>query len=217
MPLAQLLQSLTGTCGHCGQKTGLLQHIHPECRQTHQISFTEMVQLSAQAAGSNTFNEAALRQTLGAIAQRSRATDQDIDRALEEGFRQGVTQAMSDGILTRKEEERLRAFRDSLALEDSSADSKTLATLDRASSGRLIMEVSLAAISVHDGASTSMTSAQPSGRPAWTPTKPTGSSSGPESQPSREHWRTGWYPSARSQPWQNTPCSKIVKYQLHPD
>ena len=32
---------------------------------------------------------------------------------------------MSDGILTRQEEERLRTFRDNLALEDSSADSKT--------------------------------------------------------------------------------------------
>ena len=58
---------------------------------------------------------------------------------------------MSDGILTRQEEERLRTFRDNLALENNSADSKTLATLDRASSDRLIMEARLAAISVHDG------------------------------------------------------------------
>ena len=64
---------------------------------------------------------------------------------LEDGFRQGVTHAMSDGILTRHEEERLRTFRDNLAREDSSADSKTLATLDRASSGRIMMETRLAA------------------------------------------------------------------------
>ena len=99
-----------------------------------------MVQLAAQAAAVQTFNEPALRQTLGAIAQRSHAPGEDIDRALEDGFRQGVAQAMSDGILTRQEEERLRTFRDSLALEDSSADSKTLATLDRASSDRIMME-----------------------------------------------------------------------------
>ena len=110
-----------------------------------------MIQLAAQAAGTHTFNQAALRQTLGAIAQRSRATNEDINQALEQGFAQGVTQAMSDGILTRQEEERLRTFRDNLAVEDSSADSKTLATLDRASSDRLIMEARLAAISVHDG------------------------------------------------------------------
>ena len=74
MPISRLLQSLTGTCHHCGKKTGILRRIHPECRQTHQIGFTEMVQLSAQAASAHTFNEAALRQTLEAIAQRSRAT-----------------------------------------------------------------------------------------------------------------------------------------------
>ena len=61
-----------------------------------------MTQLATQAAAAHTFNETALRQTRGAIAQRSRATGQDIDRALEEGFRQGVAQAMSDGILTRQ-------------------------------------------------------------------------------------------------------------------
>ena len=38
-----------------------------------------MVQLAAQAASAHTFNEASLRHTLGAIAQRSRATDQDIE------------------------------------------------------------------------------------------------------------------------------------------
>ena len=151
MPITKFLQSLNGTCRYCGQKTGILQRDHTQCRQTHQAGIQEMTQLAAQAAGSHTFNEATLRQTLGAIAQRSRATDQDIDRALEQGFRQGVAQAMSDGILTREEEERLRTFRDSLALEDSTADSKTLATLDRASSDRLIMEARLAAISVHDG------------------------------------------------------------------
>ena len=58
---------------------------------------------------------------------------------------------MSDGILTRQEEERLRTFRDNLALENSAADSKTLGTLDRASSDRLIMEARLAAISPNAG------------------------------------------------------------------
>ena len=102
MPLNKLAQSLTGTCRHCGQKTGILQRIHPECRRTHQAGIQEMTQLATQAAAAHTFNETALRQTLGALAQRSRATGQDIDRALEEGFRQGVAQAMSDGILTRQ-------------------------------------------------------------------------------------------------------------------
>ena len=136
-----------GTCRFCGQNAGFLRRKHGPCRNLHTAGIQEMTQL----ASAHTFNEAALRQTLGAIAQRSRATGEDIDRALEEGFRQSPAQAMSDGILTRQEEERLRTFRDNLAVEDSSADSKTLATLDRASSDRLIMEARLAAISVHDG------------------------------------------------------------------
>ena len=74
MPLNKLAQSLTGTCRHCGQKTGILQRIHPECRRTHQAGIQEMTQLATQAAAAHTFNETALRQTLGAIAQRSRAT-----------------------------------------------------------------------------------------------------------------------------------------------
>ena len=58
---------------------------------------------------------------------------------------------MSDGILTREEEERLRTFRDSLALDDSAADPKTISTLDRASSDRIMMEARLAAISTNAG------------------------------------------------------------------
>ena len=81
-----------------------------------------MVSLVAQAATDHSFNEAVLRQSLSAIAQRSRATDEDIEHALEEGFRQGIAQAMSDGIITHDEEERLRTFRDRLALENSAAD-----------------------------------------------------------------------------------------------
>ena len=151
MPLRQLFQSLNGTCRYCGQQAGLLQRDHPECQETHRSGWQEMVQLAAQAASAHTFNEAALRQTLGAIAQRSRATGEDIDRALEEGFRQGVAQAMADGILTRDEEERLRAFRDRLALENSAADQGALSELDRAGADRVVMEARLAAISVRDG------------------------------------------------------------------
>ncbi len=85
------------------------------------------------------------------IANRSRAAGEDIDRALEEGFRQGVAQAMADGIITRDEEERLRAFRDRLALENSAADQSALAELDRAGADRVMLEARLAAISVRDG------------------------------------------------------------------
>ena len=110
-----------------------------------------MVSLVAQVTTDHTFNEASLRQCLSAIAQRSHATGEDIESAFEEGFRQGVAQAMADGIITRDEEERLRAFRDRLALENSAADQGTLARLDQAGADRVMLEARLAAISVQDG------------------------------------------------------------------
>ncbi len=114
-------------------------------------SYASSVKLRLICPAAHSFNEATLRQTLGAIAQRSRATGEDIDRALEEGFRQEVAHAMSDGILTHDEEERLRTFRDRLALENSAADPNSLAELDRAGADRVVMEARLAAISVRDG------------------------------------------------------------------
>ena len=56
-----------------------------------------------QAATDHSFNEAALRQSLSIIAQRSHATEEDVERALEEGWKQGVAQAMTDGIISRDE------------------------------------------------------------------------------------------------------------------
>ena len=63
MPIAQILQSLKGTCRFCRRQTSLLKRDHRECRQTHQTGWQEMVQLAAQAASAYTFNEAALGQT----------------------------------------------------------------------------------------------------------------------------------------------------------
>ena len=62
------------TCRYCNQNTGFLRKQHGQCRDLHASGYQEMVQLAAQASSAHTFNEAALRQTLGAIANRSRAT-----------------------------------------------------------------------------------------------------------------------------------------------
>ena len=60
----------------------------------------------------HTVNEAALREDPGGPSPIAPAPPaRTSTAALEEGFRQGVAQAMSDGILTRQEEERLRTFR----------------------------------------------------------------------------------------------------------
>ena len=53
-----------------------------------------------QSAGTSSFNETALRSTLRAIADRARATPNEISGAIAAGWTQGVKHAMSDGILT---------------------------------------------------------------------------------------------------------------------
>ena len=135
MPFAQFLRSLRSQCRYCGQQAGLFQRDHQECRETHQAGWQEMVSLVTQAATAHTFNEVSLRQ---AIAQRCYATDLDIE------------QALTDGIMTRDEEDRLRAFRDHLALEDNAAGQDAILDLEQASGERLLMEARMASISVHD-------------------------------------------------------------------
>ena len=140
-----------GKCSYSQQPAGFLRKQHDPCRDLHTEGIQEMTTLAAQAASAHTFNEAALRNTLQVIAQRSRATEQDIEQALEQGFAQGVTQALTDGIMTQEEAERLRAFRDHLALRDNAADQDAIWDLEQASGQHLMMEARLAAISVHDG------------------------------------------------------------------
>ena len=151
MPLTKVIGSLASTCRYCGRKAGILRRNHQDCEETHRAGWREMVSLVTQAATDHSFNEAALRQSLSAIAQRSYTTDEDIERALEEGWKQAVAHAMSDGIISREEEERLRAFRDHLALEDNAADADAIWDLDQASGQRLMLEARLAATSVRDG------------------------------------------------------------------
>ena len=137
MPITKFLKSLNGTCRHCGQKTGLLQRDHPQCRQTHQAGMNEMTQLAAQAAGTSSFNEQALRNTLQAIATRARATEDDISQAIAAGFAQGVKHALADGTLTAEEETNLRAFRDRMADQNLPSVITGSTTLDRASADRI--------------------------------------------------------------------------------
>ena len=131
MPLTKIIDPLSSTCRYCGRKAGMLhRRRHQDCEETHRTGWQEMVSLVTQAAMGHSFNEAVLPQSLSAIANRSYATDEDVERALEE---------------------RLRAFRDRLALENSAADQGALAELARSGADRVMLEARLAAISVRDG------------------------------------------------------------------
>ena len=151
MPLSRFLQPLKGTCRHCGQPADLFQKSHRQCRDLHTTGIQEMTQLAAQAAGTASFNETALRSTLRAIAARARATEDDISQAIADGWAQGVQHAMSDGILTQQEETSLRDFRDRMANRDLPGIVTGSATLDRASADRISAQAGRAALSTGDG------------------------------------------------------------------
>ena len=55
-----------GTCRYCNQSAGFLRKQHGPCRDLHTAGIQEMTQLAAQAAGTSSFNETALRTTLQA-------------------------------------------------------------------------------------------------------------------------------------------------------
>ena len=76
---------VASSCRYCNQKAGIFRCSHPDCEEIRQVGWKEMGSLVNQAATARTFNEAALRQSLAAIANRSHATSEDIERALEEG------------------------------------------------------------------------------------------------------------------------------------
>ncbi len=140
-----------GACRYCGQNAGFLRKQHGACRDRHRAGIEEMVNLVAQSAGAATFSETALRQTLGAIAARAYAGDDDINAALATGWTRGISHAMADGILTRDEETRLREFRDRMALDGNSQTAQGEATLDRAATDRLTLDARLAALATAGG------------------------------------------------------------------
>ena len=150
MPLSNLLKSAAGTCPFCNQKAGILSREHPECRRTYQAGWNEMVHLAAQAAASPQFDGKSLRLSLAEIARRSYGDDTTVNQALEDGWKQGVSQAMADGIVSQPEEAKLREFRDRLALDATTADQKATTQLERASTDRLTLDARLAAIATDD-------------------------------------------------------------------
>ena len=140
-----------GTCRYCNQSPGFLRRQHSQCRDLHAEGVQEMVQLAAQAAGTASFNENALQNTLQAIASRARATEDDVSQAIADGWAQGVSHALSDGILTHEEEENLRTFRERLLNGDLPAIAQGSATLDRAIRDRISTQGRRAALSTGDG------------------------------------------------------------------
>ena len=76
-----------GACRYCGTKAGFLRSQHSQCRDLHAEGVREMTQLAAQAAGTASFNETALRNTLQTIATRAWATEEEVSQAIHQAGR----------------------------------------------------------------------------------------------------------------------------------
>ena len=132
-----------GQCSYCGEKAGFFKNQHKACRSRYSYGFQQMVDMDAEAATRSDFNEATLRSSLAGIANQSYASD-DIDAAIARGWAMSVKDAISDGILTRVEEDNLRNFRDRMAVIDDPATEDASEDLQRGAEDRLVLAARLA-------------------------------------------------------------------------
>lgn len=84
------------------------------------------------------------------MAERSFANEDQLIAAIERGWERAVVESLVDGVLTQSEEQRLRGFRDQLALAPS-AGAEVEARLDRAAAKRLRRDARAAALDAEDG------------------------------------------------------------------
>lgn len=133
-----------GDCRHCGKKAGFLRSTHRECQDIKDRGWEEMVALTAQAAGSFGFSQTQVRLDLMEIAKRSYYDGEGINAAIAEGWHRAIKASLADGVLTQKEEARLREFRDGFAIEDQGSDGA--AALGRAARDRVMTDARHAAL-----------------------------------------------------------------------
>ena len=137
-------------CIHCGEKAGFLRRAHKQCATTHREGLQQMEALARQAAATEAFNADAIRRRLAEVAERAFAGEDHITAAIERGWERAVAESLADGVLTQSEENRLRGFRDQLALA-LDAGAAAAARLDRATAERLRHDARAAAVATDDG------------------------------------------------------------------
>ncbi len=136
-----------GDCAYCGQRAGFLRRRHKDCHEVHVRGVAELERLARQAASAGGFSADALRTQLAAVAERSFAGEDHVTGAIERGWELAVKESLADGVLTRAEEDRLRDYRDRLALGASAAGDR----LEKAVRDRLKRNARDAALAVDDG------------------------------------------------------------------
>ena len=137
-----------GDCAYCGQRAGFLRRRHRGCHEAHAEGVAEMARLARQAASAGGFSADALRTQLAEVAERSFAGEDDVTGAIERGWELAVRESLADGVLSRQEEDRLRDYRDRLALGKNSAAGRLV---EKAAQERLLRAAGEVALAVDDG------------------------------------------------------------------
>ena len=140
-----------GLCRFCSENVGLFRSEHKACKDLHLRGIQQMANVAAVAATGSDFNEAALRNSLADIAEQSFASEDDINRAIAKGWSLSVHYAISDSVLTREEEDRLRRFRDRMAVMNGPDAADASAALQRGTEDRLLLAARIAALSTEAG------------------------------------------------------------------
>ena len=140
-----------GDCRYCGESAGFLRRQHRTCADAFRRGEAAIRDSAARAARRDAFRESALLNEAQEIANRSFMDELDIRAAIAAGWRAAVRESLSDGVLGKDEEARLRGFRDRMALGAQDAGPMDDA-LDEAAAARLRTDARTAALAVDDGA-----------------------------------------------------------------
>ena len=140
-----------GICRFCSENAGLFRNEHKACGERHLHGIQQMVNVAAAAATGGDFSESTLRNALADIADQSYASKDDINRAIAKGWSLSVRYTISDGVLTREEEDRLRGFRDRMAVMNGPDAADASAALQRGAEDRLLLAARIAALSTEAG------------------------------------------------------------------
>ena len=142
-----------GKCRYCGKSAGFMYRKHNACHTAHQAGMRRIRQMAADAAISPDFNETTLQTEAEGVAAEAFLSDGQIRQAMADGWGLALQHGLSDGVLTREEEVRLRAFRDKLALQPHELPQKEWRKRNVAIRDRLVTEAAQAAMATDNGRS----------------------------------------------------------------
>ena len=135
-----MMKNLQGTCRHCGEKAGRMQHVHPECEEQYQETLQQMTQLAAQVAGTLNFGEKALLDVLAGPASRYPGDPGMALRAMEKGWTRAVRDSVSEKPSSREGEETLRRHRERSKAESGHLDHGSPESPDPDPPARLMLQ-----------------------------------------------------------------------------